>query len=271
MPPGSSKKEKILIIESDAKFGGALSDAFKKLGYAAVTVANDGASGLKAVFDDIPHAIILGVALPGDESYQIIIKKQAEPMLAKIPLYFISTQGLPINMTMVPQGAVTEYIISLHASPAEIAGKVDAKLGYSQAPAPAESATPQAAANASSKKKLLWVEDDKLIGSILAKKLSSSGFELFHAKNGEEAIEGIKSFMPDAIVLDLVLPGMSGFDILQKIRSDSRFKSVPAMILSNLSKQSDIEKAKSLGAQKFLVKASVSLDQIVEEVRGLSK
>ncbi len=269
MPP-TDKKEKIVIIESDAKFGAALADAFKKVGYGSVTLANNGEAGLKAIFDTMPHAIILGVALPGDESYSIITKKQAEPMLAKIPLYLLSTQGLPINMTMIPQGAVTEFIMSLHVPPAEIVAKVDAKLGYAQ-PAPAESATPQAAANVSAKKKILWVEDDKLIGSILAKKLSSSGFDLYHAKSGAEAAEGLKTFTPDAVVLDLVLPGMSGFDILQMIRSEERFKKVPAMILSNLSKQSDIERAKALGAQKFLVKASVSLDQIVEEVRGLCR
>ncbi len=277
MPPSAvSKKEKILIIEADQAFGTGLADAFKKSGYSQVLLTSDGEAGLKSMYDTLPHAIVLGVALPGDESYGIIAKKQSEPMLAKIPLYFISTQGLPINMTMIPQGAVTEFIISLHVSPAEIVKKVDNKFGYadaSQADA-TSSATGTGAPTvgaATGKKKLLWVEDDRLIGSILAKKLSSSGFELLHAKNGEEALEGIKNFTPDAMVFDLVLPGMSGFDILQRIKQDSRFKKTPAMILSNLSKQSDIERAKALGAQKFLVKASVSLDQIVEEVRGLCK
>jgi DNA-binding response OmpR family regulator len=270
MPP--SKPEKILIIESDVVFSRQLEDAFKKSGYSSVTVANDAASGLKSIYDILPHAIILGVALPGDQSYEIIDKKVAEPMLAKIPLYFISTQGLPINMTRVPHDAVKEFIVSFHVPPSEIVAKIDAAFGHGEPTAPAAAGTEaQAAANISAKKKLLWVEDDKLIGSILARKLNSSGFELFHAKSGDEALEGLKTFTPDAAVLDLVLPGMSGFDILQKIKQDDRFKKLPAMILSNLSKQSDIERAKALGAQKFLVKASVSLDQIVEEVRGLCR
>jgi CheY-like chemotaxis protein len=67
------------------------------------------------------------------------------------------------------------------------------------------------------------------------------------------------------------MPGMSGFDILQKVKADPRLKTVPSMILSNLNKQSDIERAKVLGAQKFLVKAAASLDQIVQEVRDLCK
>ena len=75
--------------------------------------------------------------------------------------------------------------------------------------------------------------------------------------------------VPDAIVLDLLMPGMNGFDILQKVKNDPRLKDVPAMILSNLNKQSDIDRARILGAKKFLVKAAASLDQIVEEVESL--
>src|SRR6185312_13783026 len=131
------------------------------------------------------------------------------------------------------------------------------------------SGAPAASSAPGDKRKLLWVEDDKLIGTILAKKLVSSGFDLFHAKNGEEAMEALKSSIPDAVVVDLMLPGMSGFDILQKMQTDPQLKKVPSMVLSNLSKPSDIEKAKMLGAKKFLVKAATSLDQIVEEIKGL--
>lgn len=118
---------------------------------------------------------------------------------------------------------------------------------------------------------IVWAEDDKLISSILAKKFGASGFNVIHAKNGVEALEALKTVVPSAIVLDLLMPDMNGFDVLEKVRQDARLKDVPAMILSNLSKPSDIEKAKSLGAKKFIVKAAVSLDQIVAEVKGICK
>ena len=102
-----------------------------------------------------------------------------------------------------------------------------------------------------------------------AQKLVAAGFELFHAKNGEEALEILKTVLPDVIAVDLILPGMSGFDILQKVNMDERLKKIPKMVLSNLSKPSDIEKAHALGATKFLVKAATSLDQIVAEVKGM--
>lgn len=258
-----TKKEKILIIEDDGMIGGQISEALRKSGYTTFLVRS-GAEGMKSIMDIMPHLILLDVTLTGMDGYEILAKKQAEPLLAKIPTFLLSTQGLPINMRRVPQGSVSEFLMALHVEPADIVGKVDRFFKHEAAnDAASKSAADQ------KKKKLLWVEDDRLIGTILAKKLISSGFDLFHAKNGEEALESLKSSIPDAIVVDLLLPGMSGFDILQKIQEDAQAKKVPSMVLSNLSKPSDIERAKALGAKKFLVKAATSLDQIVAEVKDL--
>ncbi len=257
-------KEKVLIIEADNSYAESISSALAGQNYDPIVIKN-GADGLKAVYDNLPHLILLDIVLPGADAYDILEKKHAEPLLKNIPVFLMSTQGVPINMRRVPQGSVAEFIISMHADPANIAERVNRQFGR-------EAILPSMSAPANSnKKKILWVEDDKLIGTILAKKLISSGFDLFHAKNGEEALEALKSSIPDAIVLDLLLPGMTGFDILQRVKMDERLKKIPSMILSNLSKPSDIEKAKILGANKFLVKAAASLDQIVAEVNELAK
>ncbi len=118
---------------------------------------------------------------------------------------------------------------------------------------------------------IIWVEDDKFLSSILIKKFSVSGHNINLAKNSEETFELLKNIKPDIFVLDISLPGESGFDILQKIRMDQNTKTIPVIVLSNTSKQSDIDKAKLLGAQKFLVKAAVSLDEIIKEVELLTK
>ncbi len=256
------KKEKILVIEGEAAFGGRVVEALKKEGYIA-SLATDGTAGLKLIYDTLPHLILIDLVLPGMDGYQILEKKHAEPLLTKIPVFLLSTQGVPINMARVPQGSVKEYILDLHADTNEIIKRVNGIFGYQ--------ISRETTDDGNTKKKIVWIEDDKLIGTILAKKLIASGFDLFHAKNGTEAMRHLSEHVPDAIVLDLLMPGMSGFDILQKVKADPRLKNVPSMILSNLNKQSDIERAKVLGAQKFLVKAAASLDQIVEEVRGLCK
>ncbi|MDE1974956.1 MAG: response regulator [Patescibacteria group bacterium] len=261
----ATKKEKILIIEGDGAFGEQIETALQKEGY-AVTLVKEGTAAMKSMYDQLPHLVLLDVVIPGADAYDILSKKQSEPLLAKIPLFLLSIQGVPINMSLVPKGSVTEYLMALHADPNDIVDKVDRIFGHESISQ--EAPDPATAAN---KIKVLWVEDDKLISTILSKKLVSSGFDLFHAKDGEEAMVALKQTVPDVIVLDVILPGMSGFDILQKVKQDPQLARVPVMILSNLSKQSDIEKAQILGAQKFLVKAAASLDQIVNEIKGLKR
>lgn len=264
--PSIPKSEKIVIIEGNPTVGKQISETLKKDGYNNVLVFRSGEEGMKGIYDNLPHLILLDIVLPDTDGYSILAKKQAEPLLVKIPLFLLSTEGVAINMRNIPEGSVKEVIISLHANAKDILDKVNGYFGYQSAGSAVESATED-----QNKKKLLWVEDDKLIGTILAKKLVSSGFDLVHANNGEEALNSLKTKRPDVIVVDLLLPGMSGFEILQKIKIDDSLRAVPKMVLSNLSKASDIDKARILGADKFLVKASTSLDQIVAEIKDLVK
>lgn len=265
LPTTSTKlKQKILIITGDGSFGERLVDVIRKGGYEANLVKN-GIEGVKTMYNTLPHLVLLDVIVPGTEGYEILIEKSKEPMLAKIPVFFMSTQGIPINMRRVPEGSVAEFILALHGQPDYILEKINRYFGNEQDKNQIQKS------GAAGAKKILWVEDDKLIGTILSKKFISSGFDLIHTKNGDEVFERLKHTIPDIIILDLILPGMDGFDILEKIRSNNEFKKVPILVLSNLSKTSDRERAKKLGAQKFLVKATVSLDQIVSEVRALCK
>jgi CheY-like chemotaxis protein len=265
------KSEKIVIIENSVSFGEQMSEVLKKDGYKNIFLYNNGAEGLQGIYDVLPHLILLDIVLPDTDGYQILAKKQAEPLLAKIPLFLLSIAGQAINMRNIPEGSVAEVIISLHTKTDDILKKINKYFGYENLTSVLNSTQTNNGDAGGTKKKLLWVEDDKLIGTIMEKKLVSSGFDLVHVKNGEEALNSLQSRIPDLIVVDLLLPGMSGFDILEKIKEIETLKKVPRMVLSNLNKSSDIEKAKSLGANKFLVKASTSLDQIVVEVKELCK
>lgn len=118
--------------------------------------------------------------------------------------------------------------------------------------------------------KVLTVEDDLFLKELLAGKLSGGEFDVSYASNGEEALELANSFMPDIILLDILLPGMSGYEILEKLKADENTASIPVVILSNFGQPEDIEKGKSLGAADFLVKANNTLDAIVEKIREIA-
>lgn len=262
------KKEKILIIGSNSSLNESIANTLRAENYIVFQVGN-GADGMKIILDILPNLIILDLAVSGGDAYEILENKQAEPLLAKIPVFLLSTQGVPINMRRVPKKSVIEFIMSLEPDMVNLVHMIDLRLHHSSDElkiSNADGGIPTSAI----KKKILWVEDDKLIGSILEKKFTSSGFNLVHVKNSEEAFRQLANIVPDVIILDLLLTGMSGFDILKNIRSmGGKLAEVPVMILSNLSNQSDIERAKILGASKFMVKAASSLDQIVAEVRTL--
>lgn len=121
--------------------------------------------------------------------------------------------------------------------------------------------------NILSGKKVLWVEDDLFLSGLLGQKFKNLGVQIFGSSSGEPALDIARSERPDVILLDLLLPGMSGFEILSELKADDRTKNIPVIVLSNLSQNDDVEKAKNLGAVKYLVKATVSLDDIAVETK----
>ena len=259
------KKETILIIESNQLIGDRLTSYLAKEGYVTILIAK-GSEGFTEIIEHKPDLVILDITLSGADGYGILAQKVADTTVKSIPVFLVSTQGVPINMRRVPEKSVEQFIVSMNGDEKDIATRVNTFFKHNEQPVVPAHATPSA-----DKKKILWVEDDKLIGTILGKKLIDAGFNLLRATKGEDALKVIKTFTPDVIVMDLMLPGMSGFEIIQKFHMDDTLKNVPTMILTNSSKQSDIEKSQKLGVQKFFTKATLSLDQIVSEIRDLAK
>lgn len=119
-------------------------------------------------------------------------------------------------------------------------------------------------------KSVLWVEDDKLIGSILSKKLMEAGASVTLVRNGDDALKALTNAVPNVLILDIDLPGsMDGIDILQKVRADISLKNLPVIILSNADKSVYMEKTKLYNVSKFLVKISVTPDEVVREIAEL--
>ena len=117
----------------------------------------------------------------------------------------------------------------------------------------------------------MWVEDDKFLSDIIARKLSTEGCGLVHATEGEQALKLLEKEKPDLILLDILLSGLDGFEILKRIKDNAETKNTPVILLSNLGQKSDIDKGKTLGAARFLIKATVTLDEIVEEIKTVLK
>ncbi len=114
---------------------------------------------------------------------------------------------------------------------------------------------------------ILIVEDDKFLRELMSRKLREEGYEVEEAIDGEEGLKQAQEGSPDIILLDLILPGMDGFEVLENIKEDPKLSEVPLIILSNLGQRDDIEKGLRLGADDYLVKAHFTPTEIIDKIK----
>src|SRR3989339_1752250 len=117
------------------------------------------------------------------------------------------------------------------------------------------------------KKKILVIEDDRSLQNALLEIISQEGFESESALDGEEGIAKIKTFKPDLILLDIILPKKDGFEVLEEIKKDETLKNIPVLILTNLEEVDNVQKALDLGATNYMVKSDFSLKDVLEKVK----
>lgn len=119
-------------------------------------------------------------------------------------------------------------------------------------------------------KKILLVEDDSFLSSLLKNRLQKEGFDIILAKDGDEAVNYLRNISPDLLLLDLILPKKTGFEVMEELRSNPQLQgnsNLPIIIISNLGQQEDINKSRQLGAIEYYVKAKVSIDELVEKIK----
>jgi len=115
-------------------------------------------------------------------------------------------------------------------------------------------------------KKILIIEDEEILSALLEKKLSSLGYKVYVAEDGEKGLQYIKDLIPDLILLDLVLPKKGGFEILEDIQNDPALKAIPVIIISNSGQPVELDKAKRLGARDWLIKTEFDPQEVIEKV-----
>lgn len=120
-----------------------------------------------------------------------------------------------------------------------------------------------------SRKKILLIEDEAAISSILREALVEHDYEVLVAIHGEEGWQKTKEELPDLVLLDILLPRIDGFVYLKRLREHSKLQHIPVLILSNLGQDSDLALGKELGAAGYLIKANNSIEKILQTVKGL--
>jgi len=117
--------------------------------------------------------------------------------------------------------------------------------------------------------RVLVAEDDKFLIKAYSSKLKKEGFEAILAVDGEEAISQAMAKSPEIILLDLVMPKKDGFEVLSELKQSDKTRNIPVVVLSNLGQEEDIDRCKALGADDYLVKSSISINDVVEKIREI--
>jgi len=117
------------------------------------------------------------------------------------------------------------------------------------------------------KKKILLVEDDTALAAVYKSRLELEGFEIREVNNGEDALSAAIEFKPDLILLDAMMPKISGFDVLDILRNTPDTTNIRVIMLTALSQPKDKERAESLGVDDYLVKSQVVIGDVVDRVK----
>ncbi|HLP43756.1 MAG TPA: response regulator [Candidatus Nanoarchaeia archaeon] len=249
---------KILVIEQDSFFGNVIQQKLKESGYEAV-VTNSSVGALEQTHLVKPDLLVLDMEISNGDPFDVLKGKQAEPALKDIPTIIISQSGDLAEIKKALNLGVSDYLVKAQLNLDEFITKVKNQLNKVHS-------TTKEGGGSLAGKKVMWVEDDQFLSDLISRKLNHQGCRLLYSRTGEDALKILETETPDIIILDLLLPGISGFDVLEKAKADPRVKDVPVVILSNFSQNNEVERAKKLGATKFLIKASIVLDDLVHEL-----
>jgi DNA-binding response OmpR family regulator len=118
-------------------------------------------------------------------------------------------------------------------------------------------------------KSILLIEDDPFLIDVYTTKLKEVGFGIEVAMNGKEGLKKMRMKKPDLVLLDVVLPTINGWEILEEIKKDENLKDLKVIIISNLTQKEDVKKGLRLGAAKYLIKAHYTPSEVVKEIKEI--
>lgn len=270
----------IFVVEDDATLRTVIEEILTKNGY-AVEVAIDGQDAMDKLHGGLrPDLILLDIIMPRKNGMEVLEEIHTDKELGVIPVMVISNSVQVADKARAEELGAKDFLMKGTTDIKEILSKVQALVGGGMAISEQNDDTSKsrftidlnekASTTQTPSKKgqsILTVEDDKFLRKLLLQKFTDAGFTVEGVMDAKETFAILEKWKPDMVLLDLILPDISGFEILATLKKDDRLKDIPVVILSNLGQKQDIDRAMNLGAEGFMVKASFTLDEIVESVR----
>jgi len=247
IPAANQDKHRVLLIEDDPKSAKLIVDYIQDLGY-VLDVVSSGEEGLEMARSLIPSLIILDIILPNKDGWDVLIELKMDPLTKDIPILVTSVvQAQGKGLTL---GAV-DYLIK-PISKDELVSAI-AKVSFS----PRGEGKPV---------KILAIDDEETSLKIIEAILRAQGFQVSTAQDGRKGLELIFQEKPELVLLDLVMPGMTGFDILVQLRADPATKDIPVIVVTAKSLTEEEKNILNSQAQIIIEKSNFDKGALLKEI-----
>jgi signal transduction histidine kinase/DNA-binding response OmpR family regulator len=243
---GDGSTGTVLVIDDDPAVLDVVSATLTKAGFDVMT-ASSGEDGMRLAREIQPVAITLDIIMPGLDGWHVLTRLKADPETRDIPVVLVTmSQDRSLGMALGAADFITKPVDRQHL--------VNLITGYCAADPDPE---------------LLIVEDDADLRSLLARTFAKQGWRSRQAENGQVALELMNDGLPQAVLLDLMMPVMDGFQFLTTVKADERFKDVPIIVVT--AKELDDEDRKRLNGHvaQVLQKGSYGRAELLSEIRRL--
>jgi DNA-binding response OmpR family regulator len=260
-----NKPVKILIVEDEEALLQTLQYKLSREGY-EVVVARDGVQGLAVIKSNRPDVVLLDILMPKLDGFGVLETLNKEKVIPDLPVIIISNSGQPVEIDRALKLGARDYLVKAEFSPEEVVDKVHKVLGQTNG---VGGLAPGAEAGTAGR--VFIVEDDQFLRDLMERKLIKEGFSVETAIEGDTGLKKILASKPELVLLDIILPGMDGFSILEKLKQNPEVANIPVILLTNLGQRDDVEKGLKLGAAGYLVKAHFTPGDIVDKVKEVLK
>ena len=254
----AAKKKMILLIEDEKTIANLIELRLKSAGY-KVEVVYNGQKGLDAILTLHPDLVLLDMLLPGLSGFDILKKLKEKHILPNLPIIIISNSVQPVQLKRAIDLGARDYLIKVNFTPDVVVEKVDTVLRQETKPtSPILS-------------RVLLIEDEKIIANSIERTFAKKHHQVFLAANAREAKKVLKDEKIDLILLDIILPDVDGFQLLDEFKKNDATKDIPVIIISNLGQREEIEKGRKKGAVDYIIKSNTVPSEILKKVENILK
>ena len=270
--------KKILIIEDERGLAEMYKMKFEKEGYIVLT-AGDGASGIKVAQEELPDLILLDIVMPGLDGFDVLRTLRGDPRTENLKIFVFSNLGQEDEIERGLQEGADKYLIKANLTPGQLLQKIEETFLADQMKKEKDKKTGAKSSDFKELKqevkadatKILLIEDENDIIAMYDLCLNQEGYNVDIARNGAWGLKLAREKNYDLIIMDMVMPAMSGLELLKKLKEESLHQNIPIIVVSNSAQDKDIAEAKVAGATDYLIKASLTPASLIREIKKYLK